>query len=87
MIDHYEYLIYMSIIIPYKTTDSETYFILGHLYPPIFACGSLLKAGTFPNIVKKKAVFQVQIRGWAFIRAWTFIRIFMALCVQTAKAA
>ena len=29
---------------------------------------------------EKQTIFQVQIRGWAFIRAWAFIRIFTVCC-------
>ena len=64
----------MTIIIPYKTKDSESY-----LFPPIFASRHLLEAGTFPKIVEitNRPFFKSKLRGGHFIRAWVFIRIFM----------
>ena len=73
-IDHHEYLIYMTIIIPYKiykTKDLESYFV--SLFFPLSAC---VRDWYFSKKCKKKAIFQVQIGVWEFIRTWPFIRIF-----------
>ena len=58
----------------YKTKDSETYCIRLSFSTNI-PQSAFIRGWYFSKHCQKQAIFQVQIREWAFIRAWAFIRI------------
>ena len=47
-----------------------------HKVRSFFSSGRLIEAVIFQELSKKIAIFNIQIRGWAFIRAWASNRDF-----------
>ena len=67
------------------TTNFETSAEGKIIFSPFFPEGLLLEAGILSRILKKIAIFSVQIGGLAFIRAWVFNRDVMVYVSPTIQ--